>query len=394
MDPELLAQILAAQSPQLSPLALAATQGGVSRTTLGQLTDPNILLGTGVADPSAIASGLSQFTQQQFFDALDQYNRDVAAAQRRYTIEPPKLYSEVLDRYLSAPSGVQNVFSQIADGSLSAEQGRVALTSPLTAEELVSAGLSPQEAEQQAEKFTYKDVLQARGLGADWWERFSNDLSRFETEAAQYRREMMQFQDETARVGRELEAELTRLGPAPTPETFDSEGARLQYYKDIGLPGLALLPDPTVPYQIPEEFVMQRLREGRESGKTLAEELLASTQRGTPLGTSGQTLTGRAAPMPTAPAPRRAPVDTSTLAGVTAASNRPAISERSPALRAALAPNTLTRDQRIQLAAMREREAAQADAAAIGRGLAAAGRTPFQDAMAGLYGYGLTEARA
>ena len=394
MDPELLAQILAAQSPQLSPLALAATQGGVSRTTLGQLTDPNILLGTGVADPSAIASGLSQFTQQQFFDALDQYNRDVAAAQRKYTIEPPKLYSEVLDRYLSAPSGVQNVFSQIADGSLSAEQGRVALTSPLTAEELVSAGLSPQEAEQQAEKFTYKDVLQARGLGADWWERFSNDLSRFETEAAQYRREMMQFQDETARVGRELEAELTRLGPAPTPETFDSEGARLQYYKDIGLPGLALLPDPTVPYQIPEEFVMQRLREGRESGKTLAEEMLASTQRGTPLGTSGQTLTGRAAPMPTAPAPRRAPVDTSTLAGVTAASNRPATSERSPALRAALAPNTLTRDQRIQLAAMREREAARADAAAIGRGLAKAGRTPFEDAMAGLYGYGLTEARA
>ena len=82
------------------------------------------------------------------------------------------------------------------------------------------------------------------------------------------------------------------------------------------------------------------------------------------------------------------------MAGVTAASNRPATSERSPALRAALAPNTLTRDQRIQLAAMREREAARADAAAIGRGLAKAGRTPFEDAMAGLYGYGLTEARA
>ena len=393
MDPELLAQILAAQSPQLSPLALAATQGGVSRTTLGQLTDPNILLGTGVADPSAIASGLSQFTQQQFFDALDQYNRDVAAAQRKYTIEPPQLYSEVLDRYLSAPSGVQNVFSQIADGSLSAEQGRVALTSPLTAEELVSAGLSPQEAEQQAEKFTYKDVLQARGLGADWWERFSNDLSRFETEAAQYRREMMQFQDETARVGRELEAELTRLGPAPTPETFDSEGARLQYYKDIGLPGLALLPDPTVPYQIPEEFVMQRLREGRESGKTLAEELLASTQRGTPLGTSGQTFTERIVPPATPATPARIPArEVSGQRFVTPSG--PAPNRTTPALRAALAPNTLTRDQRIQLAAMREREAARADAASIGRGLAAAGRTPFQDAMAGLYGYGLTEARA
>jgi hypothetical protein len=393
MDPELLAQILAAQSPQLSPLALAATQGGVSRTTLGQLTDPNILLGTGVADPSAIASGLSQFTQQQFFDALDQYNRDVAAAQRKYTIEPPQLYSEVLDRYLSAPSGVQNVFSQIADGSLSAEQGRVALTSPLTAEELVSAGLSPQEAEQQAEKFTYKDVLQARGLGADWWERFSNDLSRFETEAAQYRREMMQFQDETARVGRELEAELTRLGPAPTPETFDSEGARLQYYKDIGLPGLALLPDPTVPYQIPEEFVMQRLREGRESGKTLAEELLASTQRSTPLGTSGQTFTERIVPPATPATPARIPArEVSGQRFVTPSG--PVPNRATPALRAALAPNTLTRDQRIQLAAMREREAARADAAAIGRGLAAADRTPFQDAMAGLYGYGLTEARA
>jgi hypothetical protein len=393
MDPELLAQILAAQSPQLSPLALAATQGGVSRTTLGQLTDPNILLGTGVADPSAIASGLSQFTQQQFFDALDQYNRDVAAAQRKYTIEPPQLYSEVLDRYLSAPSGVQNVFSQIADGSLSAEQGRVALTSPLTAEELVSAGLSPQEAEQQAEKFTYKDVLQARGLGADWWERFSNDLSRFETEAAQYRREMMQFQDETARVGRELEAELTRLGPAPTPETFDSEGARLQYYKNIGLPGLALLPDPTVPYQIPEEFVMQRLREGRESGKTLAEELLASTQRSTPLGTSGQTFTERIVPPATPATPARIPArEVSGQRFVTPSG--PVPNRATPALRAALAPNTLTRDQRIQLAAMREREAARADAAAIGRGLAAADRTPFQDAMAGLYGYGLTEARA
>ena len=76
MDPELLAQILAAQQPTLSPLALAATRGGVSRTTLGQLSDPNILLGTGVADPMAIAGGASQYVSGRRAEEFDKSTRE------------------------------------------------------------------------------------------------------------------------------------------------------------------------------------------------------------------------------------------------------------------------------------------------------------------------------
>jgi len=58
----------------------------------------------------------------------------------------------------------------------------------------------------------------------------------------------------------------------------------------------------------------------------------------------------------------------------------------------ALAANQPT--EWLRQAAEAEQAAARLESAAIGRGLAAAGRTPFQDAMAQMLRYGVLEAGA
>lgn len=419
MDPELLAQILAAQQPTLSPSALLATQGGVSRTTLGQLTDPNILLGTGVTDPMMISAGLGQFLsgrQQQvaakardeYMKAIEKYNNDIRALEREYKIEPPKLYSEVLDRYVSAPPAIASIFDQVRSGAVSANQAITSATTPLTQDELLSLGVSPQQASSGANQLTLKGVLASQGYGQTQWDRFSNDLQRFDTEAAQYRRDLMKYEDESASARRTLDAELIRLGGAPTPEAFgqpfDVQQERLQYFKDIGLPGLALLPDPSETYQVPRESVLATRRAQRGGEATLAEELLARERgrgRDDRRAPSGPTLVGgpvrRAAgervPLPADVRGIGTPVSEVQQAqrgGVPFVGS----AARSPALRRALSANTMTREQLLQEAVRRERENAELEASALGRGLARAGRTPFQDAMRQLYQYGLTEAGA
>ena len=433
MDPELLAQILAAQSPQLSPLALAATQGGTSRTTLGQLTDPNILLGTGVADPSAIASGLRQYltaeseaarrvAEQEFNQALETYLGEQRAIQSRLDAareRQPVLYSDVYSRYQNASPVVTNLFDSILSSSdpnrqpLSSAQVLERMGTELTAQDWVNSyGFDAATAQQLVDSGvdninTY--LADVEGLNPTQINDLKSGLRQFETDASRFRERQMEFADTFASDLAGAQEDLARLGPAPDVAEFgmpfDSERARLEYYKDIGLPGLALLPDPTVTYNVPVDAMLARARRDRPSGQTLAEELLVGTVRQprTELGASGQMLTGRRP----APAPAVAGRGTATdvvaplLGAVTPQGTRrqggvpfTGASGRSAALQAALAPNTMTREQRIQQAAMRERENAQLEAQATARGLARAGRTPFEDAMRALYGYGVAEARA
>lgn len=412
MDPELLAQILAAQQPQLSPAALLATQGGVSRTTLGQLTDPNILAGVGVASPEIIAAGLSQYLSSQrgqlatqaekdYMDAMDQWRKDVAAAQRRYTLEPPKLYTEVRDRYASAPSGIQVTLDNIQSGQLNANQAIRAMTTELTQDQLIEAGVAPDVAADRANIWSYKDVLAQQGYGEDQWERLTDDIRQFDNDASVYRRNLLEFEDQVASARRNLDAELTRIGGPPSAERFgqefDTEAARLQYYKDIGLPGLALLPDPTAQYQVPVEAGLARARRDRPSGMTLAEEMLSEVRSGSRLPTSTGEVVQRERPRSVASTMGVPGIGTPV--SVSMQNQRGGVpftgsAARSPALREALSRNTMTREQLIQEAVRRERENAALKSKAVSRGLARAGRTPSEDAMRQLYKYGVTEAGA
>jgi hypothetical protein len=402
MDEELLAQILAAQQPQLSPAALLATQGGVSRTTLGQLTDPNILAGVGVASPEVIAAGLSQYLSSQrgqlatqaekdYMDAMEQWRKDVAAAQRRYTLEPPKLYTEVRDRYASAPNGVQTALDQIESGNVNANQAIKSMTVPLTQEELVNAGVASDVAADQANIWSYKDVLAQQGYGQDQWERLTDDIRQFDNDASVYRRNLLEFEDEVASARRNLDAELTRIGRPPSAERFgqefDTEAARLQYYKDIGLPGLALLPDPTTPYRITGEQVIKSKRAQAPSGMTTTEALY-ERELGRPAPRIGApSLAARPTPRP-APTPSAEP-----YAGRAQLPAGQFVAAK-PAPEPKKSYWDMSREERIRWALEKERERAGITAQAQAAGLARAGRTPFEDAMRQLYRYGVTEAGA
>lgn len=423
MDEELLAQILAAQSPQLSPLALAATQGGVSRTTLGQLTDPNILLGTGVARPADISSGLRQYLTSQLSAAQRKAQEDFNTAMEKYAAEQrvlqgrvdaarqrePVLYSDVYSRYQNASPIVRDLFDDILTSSgpdaqpLTAAQVTQRMAVELTADDWVNRyGVDPATAQSwenagvnnintYLSKVEQLDPTQITDL--------KSGLRQFEDDASSFRERQMEFADTFAREIRGVQEDLERLGPPPSESQFatdfDREAERLEYYKDIGLPGLALLPDPGAQYNVAAADILSATRAARPSGMTATEELYRRQ-----LGRRAPELSG-------APEPTLVPTRPSAAAGGPAPSAAPSrvpsrevagqrfVSPSAPAP-AARRPSYWDMDEseRLQWALEAERRRAGIQAEARQRALTSAGRTPFEDAMRQLYQYGVAEARA
>lgn len=375
IDEELLAQVLAAQSPQLSPQLLAATGGGLGRTDLQALLgNTGLGLGTGAIDPFALEQSMMDFYGSRLSEAQaerERLRRDREAEERsimaRYiTVEPPEVN---LDTVTPLWANEINQNPVLRDTFVELERGA-----------------------------SVDDAIAATGVfdlyGGDdaQWARLESALNQFSREkqirdSAQlrYNRDLEENQ---ARAAAEIAA-LPAIGEVADP---DLAATRREFYSDAGLPLLGLLPSPSETYQIPAEAMLQRARRDRPSGQTLAEELLAGTVRQPreQLGTSGQVLTARRP----APAPAVAGRGTATdvvaplLGAVTPQATRrqggvpfTGASGRSAAVQAALAPNMMTREQRIQQAVMNERMNAQLEAQATARGLARAGRTPYEDAM-------------
>jgi hypothetical protein len=376
MDPELLAQILAAQQPQLSPQLLAATGGGLGRTDLQALLGNTALgLGVGVVDPMMLEQamlqqygGLLQQTQSE----RDRLARERAAEERgiraRYiTVEPPEINLDTVTPLwsdeIAANPVLQDAFVQLERGA--------------SVDDAIAAS----------------GVYDIYGGDPSQWARLESAFNQYSQEkrirdaaALRYNRDLAENE---ARAQAEIAA-LPAVGEVADP---DAAAFRREFYSDTGLPLLGLLPSVAEQYQVPTETVLQSRRQQRPSQMTLAEEMLTeSVRRPTPSAPTGPVLTRGARPqtpsvnaadvLVNAPRPQRAGVP---FTGP---------SSRSPALQAALAPNRMTREQLIQEAVRREREAAALEAQAIGTGLARAGRTPYQDAMRQLLQYGALEASA
>ena len=382
MDPELLAQLLSAQSPQLSPQLLAAAGGGLGRTDLQALLgNTGLGLGTGAVDPFALEQSMMNFYGSQLSEVeaeRERLRRDREAEERsimaRYiTVEPPEVNLDTVTPLWSSEISQNPV---LRDTFVELERGA-----------------------------SVDDAIAATGVfdlyGGDdaQWARLESALGQFSREkqirdSAQlrYNRDLEENQ---ARAAAEIAA-LPAIGEVADP---DLAASRREFYSDAGLPLLGLLPSPSETYQIPAGAMLERSRRDRPSGLTLAEELLLETTRPsgrTPAATlpSGQTtrmLNPVSGKIPNPLAATQVSMrgadqsyrDAAQLpAGQFVTNPRPASqSPRSLALEMALAPNMMTREQRIQQAVMRERENAQLGAEAVGRGLARAGRTPYEDAM-------------
>lgn len=237
MDPnELLARILAAQSGGVSGQAMGAAGAGVGRTDFSALLNPQLLAGLGAFDPYQSAAGLDPYYDDRVRDVAQGFESsqaDILAG----VVRPPELdpdFGKVIPkyadpRYANVAEPIRGLFGMILAG-YDASSVKVALEN--------AYGEYP-ELEQ------YDEQLRT-------------DLDRYQKE-----REVV---DAAAR--RYTEAQIgadQRIAALAQPTMPDYDAARREYYSDLGVPGMAVLPDPRQQYQFADSELRALLQQEEET---------------------------------------------------------------------------------------------------------------------------------
>ena len=209
-----------------------------------------------------------------------------------------------------------------------------------------------------------------------------SNVKAFGRDWSNYQQDLLEFQTiDLPQYDQEKEA----LGDRPTAESLGitRESLRAQFAEDMGIPALALLPDPGATYDIaPEE--MRQFRKPTQAGtdKRLFESMLAAgAGRDIPRSATPR-LTGQPERVSVAP-PRPEQLAGRGSGRTTAASRRraaesKAMSEMADRPAGYVAPS-LERD--LARYAMQDYESLMAQAMLRSQQLAAKGRTPFEDAL-------------
>lgn len=342
MDPnELLARILAAQSGGVSGQAMGAAGAGVGRTDFSSLLDPSLLAGLGAFDPYQAAAGFDPYYERQLRDVAQQYQTsqaDILAG----VVRPPELdadFGTVIPKYADPKYAnvavpIQGLFSLILNG-YDSSSAKIALDNLY--------GEFP-ELEQ------YDEQLRV-------------DLDRYQKE-----REVV---NEAAR--RYTEAQISaqqRLQALPEPMMPDMDASRREYYSDLGVPGMAVLPDPRQTYQFGEgemrallgqsggtreEQRLSRLQEADTRAMTVDPDELQRYAQNLRQGGTRQPVSG--------------PDDVGLIGRLTGRPERP-----------------------LQLAADAAARSRDRVSSILQQNLLAQGRTPFEDSMRSLLQFAVTEA--
>ena len=389
--------------PQVNPSVLAATDMGMSRTTLGQLTNPNIIAGTGVLTPQAIASMLEQRLMSvqdqasyeaglEYQDALRKYYDQLAALEVEYMRDEPKFsgdaYTTTLERVGYDPvvqSVLNNLIGTKDDPPLTPTSIRRKMSEALDSDGWVRFGFD----RETADALVGQNINSVQGYMASVLnftepeiEDFKDTtLRRVDGEANAYRNEYRNWEETIESNRRKFEAEVRALGAEPEAGQFapyyDPEAERLKFFKDIGLEGLALLPDPMDQYRVTRDDILAGMSD--QTGRTAAEQALMRYADDPNV----RTLTSR---------PMRVGEPTSDYAmaeaGVVGAQAPTAT--RKDVARDILSRLQAGRTQGGQAYQEAQRESTRAGLVAdlLTRRMSAGGRTPFTDAMEQLYGYG------
>lgn len=204
-------------------LSLAAYPGNVSASGISSAFSPEVLLASGILSPQALA-GLQQSTLDQLMTEYIQ----------RATPNVPVPY-EASDQFVLT-SPVVSKYSGTDDLSdyMTTQFGAIA-----------RGEITPAQAKQflaeQSMNPDYKVVL-------DNFAQVSADLDEFGKLADRNREAKAKYQYDVSAAQSEA---LAQAGPAPTGTT-----AMMELGKQLGIPGLSLLPEPTSTYQFaPEQFV-------------------------------------------------------------------------------------------------------------------------------------------
>lgn len=340
MDPnELLSRILAAQSGGVSGQAMGAAGAGVGRTDFSALLNPQLLAGLGAFDPYQAAAGLDPYYEDRVRNVAQGFQSSQADI-RAGVVRPPELdIDEVIPKYANpkyanVAEPIQSLFSLILDG-YDASSAKVALDN-LYGE--------------------YPELEQ-------YDEQLRTDLDR-------YQKERETVAAAARRYNRDLIEAEQRLAALAQPTMPDYDAARRDYYSDLGVPGMAVLPDPRQTYQFGEGEMRSLLG---QSGGTREEQRLRRLQEADTramtvdpdeLQKYAQNLRQGGAPQVPS-----GPDDVGLIGRLTGRPERPL--------------------QQAAAAAARSRDRV---GSMLQQNLLAQGRTPFEDSMRSLLQFAVTEA--
>ena len=184
-----------------SLMASAEPENNVSPANIASAMNPNVLLSSGLVDPSTISSGIGSVYQQMLaeWESRNQVNL------------PP----EASDLWLSP---VTSKYSSNDEVSVFMNEMFTAIKNGTTTAEKVKAAIADNDSvAPEAVKSSYADV--------------SVDLDKYSKLAEAQAQAKLKFEITNAQNG-------VTTAPAPTLEQ-----ARFKFYKDLGVPEMALLPD-------------------------------------------------------------------------------------------------------------------------------------------------------
>lgn len=406
---DMILQALQRYAPQVNPSVLDATEQGMSRTTLNQLTNPSILAGTGVFSEEDLARLMGSWMQERYSildaearedynDAVEKWEKETASAleewqkennsiRARYAASPePPFINSVRDTYRGTPFDVY--FTEVEQGGMRgsevARNYQEVNLADKWKEIYLNQGLPESEAVALANSHGGKSQKQidAELYGEPAVEDFISDIQQHGTKYANWVDDVTEWKRNRELQVRSLNSELAKLGDKPTAEQapdiadfapkFNAQKERQDFFDEIGLPGLALLPNPTEGYNFTANDI-------------LGDDLTAAEQ-----------ALMRYADDPNVRTLERQPVRMGDPTSGYAMAEAGAVGAQAPTAtgrdvaKDILARQRARRTEGGQAYGAKNLESAKASMVAglLNRRMTEAGRTPFSDAMANLYGYG------
>lgn len=221
-DPEELRQV--ALRFNLDPAFVASVAAGTSRTTMGQSFSLPLLLSSGIIPPEQLSLGFAQAEESALREAMQDWD---------------EAYAELIP---DAPTFNRFEEAKYADNPVAAEFFQaIRLGTPLAR---VVSGDAYQE-------FTTSMLENEQ---KDEHDEFVADLGTFDEAFKKHQQELYEY--EMSGNSPKLQAAMLALGERPSAATFDTSSARFDYAKALGLPALALLPDPMESATVPTEELL------------------------------------------------------------------------------------------------------------------------------------------
>jgi hypothetical protein len=225
MELEQLIALLAQMGGNFNPslMASAMPANNVSPANIASAMNPNVLLSSGLVDPSTIQNGIGSVYQQMLaeWESRNQVNLPPEASDL--------WLSPVTSKYSTndeVSAFMNEMFAAIKNGTTTPERVKAAIAS--------KDSLAP-----DAVKAAYSDI--------------SVDLDKYGKLAEAQAQAKLKFEITNAQNG-------VTTAPAPTLEQ-----ARFKFYKDLGAPEMALLPDAGVGYEFdPSLFADESRTKGLE----------------------------------------------------------------------------------------------------------------------------------